>query len=108
MVNLLTQARKLQKVQPLQALNEAIELGDQVLATSGSFDEEYEGMQKAYTALKKALDGYDEYLKQEAAAGKLSDLTFLLKNPDFSEGATGWSGTSFTATPLIPDVVASR
>lgn len=96
-VNLLKQARKLQAVQPLQALNEAIEFGDQALATSGSFDEECESMQKAYAALKDALEGYDEYLKQEAAAGRVSDLTFLLQNPDFSEGATGWSGTSFTA-----------
>ena len=96
-VSMLKQARKLQAVQPLQALNDAIELGDQALATSGSFDEECESMQKAYAALKDALDGYDEYLKQEAAAGRVSDLTFLLQNPDFSEGATGWSGTSFTA-----------
>ena len=96
-VTLLKQARKLQAVQPLQALNDAIEFGDQALATSGSFDEECESMQKAYAALKDALDGYDEYLKQEAAAGRVSDLTFLLQNPDFSEGATGWSGTSFTA-----------
>lgn len=96
-VDLLNQAKKLQAVQPLESLNEAIAQGDQCLATSGTFDEEYEAMQAAYEALKKALDGYDDFLRQEAAAGKLSDLTFLLNNPDFSEGNTGWSGTSFTA-----------
>lgn len=97
MVELLNQAQKLQKVQPLPALNDAILKGEEALATTGSFEEEYESMQNACSALQDALDGYDEYLRKEAAAGKLSDLTFLLQNPDFSEGATGWSGTSFTA-----------
>ena len=46
-VTLLKQARKLQAVQPLQALNDAIEFGDQALATSGSFDEECERQQRA-------------------------------------------------------------
>lgn len=96
-VSLLNEAKRLQNVQPLETLNEAIALGDQCLETSGTFDEEYEAMQKAYDALKKALDGYDEYLRQEAAEGKLSDLTFLLQNPDFTNGGPGWSGTSFTA-----------
>ena len=78
-------------------LAEAIALGEQALNESGTFDEEYEAMQKAYVALQKALAGYDEYLRQLAAEGKLSDMTFLLQNPDFSQGGQGWSGTGFTA-----------
>lgn len=96
-VELLNQAQKLQNVQPLQTLGDAILKGTEALATTGNFNEEYESMQKAYISLKNALNGYDEYLRKEVAAGKLSDLTFLLQNPDFSEGAIGWNGTSFTA-----------
>lgn len=96
-VTLLNQAKKLYAVQPLQSLADAISLGDNTLANSGSFDEEYESMQQAKESLVVALNGYDDYLRQEVVAGKISDLTFLLQNPDFSEGATGWSGTSFTA-----------
>lgn len=95
--NLLNQAKKLQAVQGIEILNEAIALGDQCLATSGTFDEECEAMQKAHEALQKALDGYDEYLRQEAAEGKLANLTFLLQNPDFTDGGAGWNGTAFTA-----------
>ena len=96
-VNALDEAKKLQAVRPIAILAEAIALGEQALSESGTFDEEYEAMQKAYSALQKALTGYDEYLRQLAAEGKLSDLTFLLQNPDFSQGGQGWSGTGFTA-----------
>ena len=96
-VSLLNDAKKLQAVQALDVLGQAITQGNQALEATGTFEEEYEAMQKAYTALQDALDGYDEYLRQQAAEGKLSDLTFLLQNPDFSDGGNGWSGTSFTA-----------
>lgn len=95
-VNLLKEAKKLQETRPLEALADAIAQGDKALSESGTFDEEYEAMQKAYENLQKAFDSYNEYLRQLASEGKLSDLTFLLQNPDFSEGATGWSGTAFT------------
>lgn len=96
-VNLLKQAKTLQAALPQPALAEAITMGDDALAISGTFDEEYESMQKAYATLTQAVADYEEYLREMATSGKLSDLTFLLQNPDFSEGATGWSGTSFTA-----------
>lgn len=96
-VNALDEAKKLQAVRPIDMLAETIALGEQALNESGTFDEEYEAMQKAYVALQKALAGYDEYLRQLAAEGKLSDMTFLLQNPDFSQGGQGWSGTGFTA-----------
>ena len=96
-VEALKEARALQAIQPLDVLGKAIEKGNHALEESGTFDEESEAMQQAYTALQDALKGYDSYLRQLAAEGKLSNLTFLLQNPDFSNGATGWSGTSFTA-----------
>ncbi len=95
--NALAEAKRLEAIQPLEALEEAIALGEQALAESGTFEEEYEAMQNANDALQKALDGYSDYLRQLASEGKLSDLTFLLQNPDFSNGGNGWSGTSFTA-----------
>ena len=96
-VKALTEAKKLEAIRPLDVLENAIALGEQALAETGTFDEECQAMQNANDALQKALDGYDEYLRQLAAEGKLSDLTFLIQNPDFANGGSGWSGTSFTA-----------
>ncbi len=97
LVSLLKEAKTLQASRPIDELAQAISQAETCLSESGTFDEEYEAMQNAYANLQKALDGYEEYLHQLAAEGKLSDLTFLLKNPDFSDGGEGWSGTSFTA-----------
>ena len=96
-VNLLESARRLQSVQSIEILDEAIIKGENAIATSGTFDEEYQAMQDAYNALQDAMQGYEEYLRQLASEGKVSDMTFLLQNPDFSNGGNGWSGTSFTA-----------
>lgn len=65
-VNLLNEAKKLQKAVSVAALDEAIRKGE-------------------------------ETLRQMAEEGKVSDMTFLLQNPDFTNGGEGWSGTSFTA-----------
>lgn len=51
---------------------------------------------KAYQALLDAQEAYKQDLCDKADANHPADLTFLLVNPDFSEGSTGWSGTSFT------------
>ena len=96
-VNLLESAKRLQSVQSIEILDEAIIKGENAIATSGTFDEEYQAMQDAYNALQNAMQGYEEYLRQLASEGKVSDMTFLLQNPDFSNGGNGWSGTSFTA-----------
>ena len=96
-VSLLEKAKQLQKVQSIDILDAAILQGESALNNSGTFDEEYQAMQDAYNSLQKALQGYEEYLRQLAAEGKVSDMTFLLQNPDFINGGSGWSGTSFTA-----------
>lgn len=96
-VNLLSEAKKLQTAQPFAPLKEAILKGNDAINNSGTFDEEYESMQTAYTELQKVMGEYAEYLRQLAAEGKVSDITFLLQNPDFSNGRAGWEGTSFTA-----------
>ncbi len=96
-VTLLEKAKQLQEVQSVEILDDAIRLGEIAINESGTFDEEYQAMQKAYDSLQKALQGYEEYLRELAYEGKLADMTFLLQNPDFSNGGNGWSGTSFTA-----------
>lgn len=96
-VNLLNEAKKLQSVVSVPALDEAIRKGEETLTTSGTFDEEVGAMQSAEQALQTALADYEETLRQMAEEGKVSDMTFLLQNPDFTNGGEGWSGTSFTA-----------
>lgn len=96
-VNFLNEAKKLQSAVSVPALDEAIRKGEETLATSGTFDEEVEAMQSAEQALQTALADYEETLRQMAEEGKVSDMTFLLQNPDFTNGGEGWSGTSFTA-----------
>lgn len=51
---------------------------------------------KAYQALLDAQEAYKQELCDKADANNRADLTFLLINPDFSDGSTGWNGTSFT------------
>ena len=51
----------------------------------------------AYEALKAAMETYTEDLCAGWTPGEKVDLTWLLVNPDFSEGGKGWEGTSFTA-----------
>lgn len=51
---------------------------------------------KAYQALLDAQDAYKQELCDKADEKNPADLTFLLVNPDFSNGGTGWNGTSFT------------
>lgn len=97
LVNMLKSAKQLNTSAHYEPLTLAIASADKALAESGTFDEEYAAMQAAYKQLEEAYVKYDEYLRQLAAEGKLSNLTFLLQNPDFSEGSKGWSGTGFTA-----------
>lgn len=96
-VNLLAQAKKLQNAFPQDTLGQAIVIGEEALLQSGTFDEEYEAMQEAYDKLQPIFSEYEEQLRKKTAEGKLSNLTFLLQNPDFSDGGNGWNGTSFTA-----------
>lgn len=93
---LLSKSVSYNKANPYQPLADAIEKADDALKTTGTFTEECQNMADAYNALKTALNDYDKYLKKLAEESKLQDITFMLVNPDFSEGSTGWSGTSFT------------
>lgn len=96
-VGLLAEAKALNASMPLEILTAAIAKGEKAIGESGSFDEEYAAMQDAYNDLHKAYNEYNEELRNKAYAGELANITFLLTNPDFSDGSTGWSGTSFTA-----------
>lgn len=52
---------------------------------------------KAYQALLDAQEDYIQEICDNADESHPADLTFMLVNPDFSTGSTGWSGTTFTA-----------
>lgn len=50
----------------------------------------------AYQTLLEAMDNYKRELGAEATEEEPADFTFLLVNPDFSNGSAGWTGTTFT------------
>jgi len=56
-----------------------------------------EALPAAYKALKSASDNYIDEMCNAVTDDSPVDLTSLLVNPDFSDGSTGWTGTSFTA-----------
>lgn len=97
LVNMLKEAKALNASANYEPLTNAIATADKALAESGTFDEEYATMQNAYKSLGDAYTQYKDYMYKQAYEGKLADITFLLQNPDFSQGAEGWKGTSFTA-----------
>lgn len=51
---------------------------------------------EAYETLKNCYYDYIAELALNTAQGDTLDLTFLLTNPDFSDGEDGWNGTEFT------------
>lgn len=52
---------------------------------------------KAYEALENAEKNYRNELFEGASEENPVDITALIVNADFSNGSTGWEGTSFTA-----------
>lgn len=97
-VNMLPQARSLYERSHSEIIADAINKAEQALNNSGTFDEEVAAMNEAHEALLAAVNVFEQYLRDEALAGNPTDMTLLLKNPDFTERNTGWEGTSFTTT----------
>lgn len=54
-------------------------------------------LRDARKALQDARNRYEQEEWEKACNGQPANLSFKLANPDFSEGGTGWNGTSFTA-----------
>jgi alpha-L-arabinofuranosidase len=50
----------------------------------------------AYEALSSAITAYQQAELDKANNGQAADLTFKITNADFSNGSTGWKGTTFT------------
>lgn len=75
----------------------AVTKAQEALATSGTFDEEYQAMEEALQELSQGNDIYERYLREQAEAGNPTDFTPLIINADFSQESTGWEGTTFTA-----------
>lgn len=73
----------------------ALAQADEALALT-SIDELATALPAAYEAMKQSTRDYIDELCSGTLPEGGADLTFLLENPDFTEGSAGWSGTSFT------------
>lgn len=95
--DLLKKAKTIQEGLSSDALSLSIAQAEKALSESGTFDEEYLSMQRAYDLLTTAVEGATEEMRESAYGGTLTDLTPLLVNADFAAASTGWYGTAFTA-----------
>lgn len=94
---LLPDAESYYKACKHDAIADAILKAQNALSNSTTFDENVKEMNAAYDALVKCKDIYMEYIKNMGEAGKAVDMTALLVNPDFRDGAKGWNvSTNFT------------
>ena len=94
---LLPQARQYYANSQSAAIGEAITLAERALNESGTFEQEEQAMQQALAALQTSGDAYRTFLIEQVEAGVPTNLTSLIENADFSLGASGWEGTSFSA-----------
>ena len=76
------------------SLDRAIDLADEALAHT-TVEELAVSLPGAYANLLTAKNKYQDEVLDDLLERK--DITILLKNPDFSAGSEGWSGTTFTA-----------
>lgn len=95
---LLPTAEAYYKASGHEGIGEAVAMGRLVLEQSTTFDENAERMSEALAALQACEALYNEYMRNKAGEGEAMDMTPLLKNAAFSEGAWGWQASpSFTA-----------
>lgn len=92
----LPQAKNMKKQSGTDVFDKAIEQAESALELT-TIDELAVALPAAYQALKDASSAYIEELCKDATPENPTDLTYLLVNPNFSNGSTGWTGTSFTA-----------
>ena len=93
---LLATVRELEETSGNQTLAQAVAQAEEALAKT-TVEELLTALTEAYAALQAALEDYVQQICDETPDGGETDLTFLLVNPDFSDGSNGWSGTDFTA-----------
>lgn len=75
--------------------SQAIEEANEALALT-TVEELAAALPEVYETLKNCYYDYIAELALNTAEGDTLDLTFLLTNPDFSDGDEGWNGTDFT------------
>lgn len=73
-----------------KGIAEAIDQANTALTTSTTFAENAQAMREALIALQGCKAIYDRYLQNLVGSGQPFDLTPLLQNADFSDGANGW------------------
>ncbi|NPD91060.1 alpha-L-arabinofuranosidase C-terminal domain-containing protein [Xylanibacter muris] len=88
---LLPKVESYYKACKVEAIGDAIAKAEKALNTTTTFAQNVKAMEAAYAALLGCEDIYLEYIKQMGEAGAAVDMTALIVNPDFREGARGWS-----------------
>lgn len=78
-----------------EVLEEAITAAETALGQT-SVEALATALPEAYDRLVAAREKYLESVFADLEEGGTMDVTFLLKNPAFSQGTYGWNGTSFT------------
>lgn len=80
-----------------EGIGKAMEMAHLVLEQGTTFAENAQRMVEALTALEACEALYNEYMLGKAGEGQAMDMTPLLKNATFDEGAVGWTTSpSFT------------
>lgn len=100
-VNKLAEVRKMYEVTSDSHYKAAITKAEKALENNGkTFEANEKAMNEALEAINDALAqgvDYRTYLLEQARAGKSVDLTPIVVNADFSQGAEGWTvGSAFT------------
>ena len=97
-VTKLAEMKKIYEVTSDRHYKAAISKAEKALENNGkTFEANEKAMNEALEAINDALAqgvDYRTYLLEQARAGKPTDLTPLVVNADFSEGAKGWTVSS--------------
>lgn len=88
---LLPKVKKYYETSKVASIGEAVTLAENALSTSTTVAENVEAMAKALKALNESVVAYKNYIKDKVESGGEADLSFLIQNADFSQGAEGWT-----------------
>lgn len=89
--NLLPTVEGYYKACKAEKIASAIQKANDALDLSTTFEENAKAMGEALEALSACGDIYHDYIREMGEKGEAVDMTALLVNPDFREGANGWT-----------------
>ena len=88
---LLPTAQSYYKTSGYAPIGDAIELAENALANSTTFEANAKAMSEARKALEGTDEAYKQYQRDQLSKGGEADITAMLVNADFSQGDYGWS-----------------